>query len=139
MSQACNDFTHRLISMFWFAGTWRTWVVMHRLIPSEHRWCDIDKAKWVTHVESFVLHFKLPSLNTCVVFFVFVEAEKVIGWARNHYLATCPEPLVKGGRLSLPRERYIHDCGFILWICNFFFVLSYCLFFCQALRFQLRG
>ncbi|CAH8385915.1 unnamed protein product [Eruca vesicaria subsp. sativa] len=32
------------------------------------------------------------------------KAEKVIGWARNHYLATCPEPLVKGGRLSLPRE-----------------------------------
>lgn len=41
-----------------------------------------------------------------LVAFVFTEAEKVIGWARNHYLASSPDPLVKGGRLSLPRERY---------------------------------
>jgi SpoVK/Ycf46/Vps4 family AAA+-type ATPase len=39
-----------------------------------------------------------------LVAFVFAEAEKAIGWAKNHYLASCPVPLVKGGRLSLPRE-----------------------------------
>lgn len=33
------------------------------------------------------------------------KAEKVIGWARNHYLSTCfTSPLIKGENLSLPRE-----------------------------------
>ncbi|KAF8068135.1 hypothetical protein N665_1150s0009 [Sinapis alba] len=46
----------------------------------------------------------LFQVNTDGVIFTKQKAEKVIGWARNHYLASCPEPLVKGGRLSLPRE-----------------------------------
>ncbi|CAN7029257.1 hypothetical protein BRARA_H00258 [Brassica rapa] len=46
----------------------------------------------------------LFQVNTDGVILTKQKAEKVIGWARNHYLATCPEPLVKGGRLSLPRE-----------------------------------
>uniref|UniRef100_A0A803LRX4 AAA+ ATPase domain-containing protein n=1 Tax=Chenopodium quinoa TaxID=63459 RepID=A0A803LRX4_CHEQI len=32
------------------------------------------------------------------------EAEKVVGWAKNHYLASCLIPSVKGERLTLPRE-----------------------------------
>jgi len=33
------------------------------------------------------------------------KAEKVIGWARNHYLSTCfTPPSIKGENLSLPRE-----------------------------------
>ncbi|KAJ0234551.1 p-loop containing nucleoside triphosphate hydrolases superfamily protein [Hirschfeldia incana] len=46
----------------------------------------------------------LFQVNTDGVILTKQKAEKVIGWARNHYLASCPEPLVKGGRLSLPRE-----------------------------------
>lgn len=33
-------------------------------------------------------------------------AEKVVGWAKNHYLSSCSFPSVKGQRLHLPRERY---------------------------------
>ncbi|KAI4375254.1 hypothetical protein MLD38_013146 [Melastoma candidum] len=32
------------------------------------------------------------------------KAEKVIGWAKNHYLASCVLPSIKGDRLCLPRE-----------------------------------
>ncbi|KAJ6681806.1 P-LOOP CONTAINING NUCLEOSIDE TRIPHOSPHATE HYDROLASES SUPERFAMILY PROTEIN [Salix koriyanagi] len=32
------------------------------------------------------------------------EAEKVIGWAKNHYLSSSLLPCIKGDRLSLPRE-----------------------------------
>ncbi|KAI3978444.1 hypothetical protein MKX01_015619 [Papaver californicum] len=32
------------------------------------------------------------------------KAEKVIGWARNHYLSTCDCPCVEGARLNLPLE-----------------------------------
>ncbi|CAH9088234.1 unnamed protein product [Cuscuta europaea] len=32
------------------------------------------------------------------------KAEKVVGWAKNHYLSSCIEPSIKGDRLYLPRE-----------------------------------
>ncbi|KAL2938954.1 Protein MSP1 [Bienertia sinuspersici] len=32
------------------------------------------------------------------------KAEKVVGWAKNHYLASCLLPSIKGERLNLPRE-----------------------------------
>ncbi|KNA10905.1 hypothetical protein SOVF_140000 isoform A [Spinacia oleracea] len=32
------------------------------------------------------------------------KAEKVVGWAKNHYLASCLIPSVKGERLTIPRE-----------------------------------
>ncbi|KAJ6352898.1 hypothetical protein OIU76_002005 [Salix suchowensis] len=32
------------------------------------------------------------------------QAEKVIGWAKNHYLSSSLLPCIKGDRLSLPRE-----------------------------------
>ncbi|KAI4339614.1 hypothetical protein MLD38_024532 [Melastoma candidum] len=32
------------------------------------------------------------------------KAEKVVGWAKNHYLASCAIPSVKGDRLYLPLE-----------------------------------
>lgn len=40
-----------------------------------------------------------------LVYFVFAGAEKVIGWAKNHYLSSCPSLSIKEGRLILPRER----------------------------------
>lgn len=36
---------------------------------------------------------------------LFSEAEKVVGWAKNHYLSSCLLPSVKGERMCLPRER----------------------------------
>lgn len=38
----------------------------------------------------------------------FAEAEKIVGWAKNHYLSSCMLPSIKAERLSIPRERYIH-------------------------------
>ncbi|KAK4743027.1 hypothetical protein SAY87_001028 [Trapa incisa] len=32
------------------------------------------------------------------------KAEKIVGWARNHYLSSCALPSIKGDRLCLPRE-----------------------------------
>ncbi|XP_043717367.1 uncharacterized protein LOC122665308 isoform X2 [Telopea speciosissima] len=32
------------------------------------------------------------------------KAEKVVGWARNHYLSTCLLPSIKGEKLNVPRE-----------------------------------
>ncbi|XP_073041747.1 uncharacterized protein, partial [Primulina eburnea] len=32
------------------------------------------------------------------------EAEKVVGWAKNHYLSSCLHPSVKGDQLHVPRE-----------------------------------
>ncbi|PRQ41412.1 putative adenosinetriphosphatase [Rosa chinensis] len=32
------------------------------------------------------------------------KAEKVVGWAKSHYLSSCLVPSVKGDRLQLPRE-----------------------------------
>lgn len=32
------------------------------------------------------------------------NAEKVVGWAKNHYLSSCLLPSIKGDRLQLPRE-----------------------------------
>lgn len=32
------------------------------------------------------------------------KAEKVVGWAKNHYLASCLLPSIKGERLNLPRD-----------------------------------
>ncbi|KAG7600046.1 AAA+ ATPase domain [Arabidopsis suecica] len=46
----------------------------------------------------------LYQVNADGVILTKQKAEKAIGWAKNHYLASCPDPLVKGGRLSLPRE-----------------------------------
>ncbi|KAL6600433.1 hypothetical protein ACP70R_045233 [Stipagrostis hirtigluma subsp. patula] len=35
-----------------------------------------------------------------------VYAEKVVGWAKIHCLSSIVLPNLKGGRLSIPRERY---------------------------------
>lgn len=32
------------------------------------------------------------------------KAEQTVGWAKNHYLASCSLPSIKGERLNLPRE-----------------------------------
>lgn len=37
---------------------------------------------------------------------LFSEAEKLVGWAKNHYLSSCLLPSIKGERLCIPRERY---------------------------------
>ncbi|GMH11924.1 hypothetical protein Nepgr_013765 [Nepenthes gracilis] len=34
------------------------------------------------------------------------KAEKVVGWARNHYLASCLLPAIKAERLNVPRESF---------------------------------
>ncbi|KAG9451211.1 hypothetical protein H6P81_011176 [Aristolochia fimbriata] len=47
---------------------------------------------------------ELMHLSTEGVILSKQKAEKVVSWARNHYLATCAIPCVKGERLLLPRE-----------------------------------
>ncbi|PHT54785.1 hypothetical protein CQW23_03271 [Capsicum baccatum] len=46
----------------------------------------------------------LLHVNTADVILTKQKAEKVIGWAKNHYLYTCLHPSIKGDRLYLPRE-----------------------------------
>ncbi|KAK8521143.1 hypothetical protein V6N12_005054 [Hibiscus sabdariffa] len=42
--------------------------------------------------------------NTDGVILTTHKAEKVVGWAKNHYLSSCTSPSIKGERLCLPRE-----------------------------------
>lgn len=42
--------------------------------------------------------------NTDGVILTKRKAEKVVGWAKNHYLSSCALPSIKGERLCLPRE-----------------------------------
>ncbi|KAK7312227.1 hypothetical protein VNO77_35941 [Canavalia gladiata] len=46
----------------------------------------------------------LLHVNTDGIILTKQKAEKVIGWAKNHYLSSCLLPSVKGERLCLPRE-----------------------------------
>lgn len=46
----------------------------------------------------------LLHVNTDGVILTKQKAEKIVGWARNHYLASCLLPLLKGERLYLPLE-----------------------------------
>ncbi|CAD5323565.1 unnamed protein product [Arabidopsis thaliana] len=54
--------------------------------------------------ENELLCTDLYQVNTDGVILTKQRAEKVIGWARNHYLSSCPSPSIKEGRLILPRE-----------------------------------
>lgn len=46
----------------------------------------------------------LLHVNTDDVILTTKKAEKVVGWAKNHYLSSCVLPTIKGDKLSLPRE-----------------------------------
>nr|GMD34202.1 Spastin like [Ipomoea batatas] len=46
----------------------------------------------------------LLHVNSDGVILTKQKAEKVVGWAKNHYLSSCVEPSIKGDRLHLPRE-----------------------------------
>ncbi|XP_044493531.1 uncharacterized protein LOC123216929 isoform X2 [Mangifera indica] len=46
----------------------------------------------------------LLHVNTDSVILTKQKAEKVVGWAKNHYLSSCELPSIKGERLYLPRE-----------------------------------
>ncbi|KAJ6774847.1 AAA ATPASE putative-RELATED [Salix purpurea] len=46
----------------------------------------------------------LLHVNTDGLILTKRKAEKVIGWAKNHYLSSCLLPCIKGDRLSLPLE-----------------------------------
>ncbi|KAJ7954529.1 ATPase family AAA domain-containing protein 1 [Quillaja saponaria] len=47
---------------------------------------------------------ELLQINTDGVILTKQKAEKVVGWAKNHYLSTCTLPSIKGERLCVPRE-----------------------------------
>ncbi|KAJ4822817.1 hypothetical protein Tsubulata_015819 [Turnera subulata] len=47
---------------------------------------------------------ELLHVNTEGVLLTKQKAEKVVGWAKNHYLSFCLSPHVKGERLFVPRE-----------------------------------
>ncbi|CAN6919415.1 unnamed protein product [Brassica oleracea] len=54
--------------------------------------------------ENELLCTDLYQVNTDDVILTKQRAEKVVGWARNHYLSSCSKPLIKEDRLILPRE-----------------------------------
>lgn len=47
----------------------------------------------------------LNAIFNLISLYLNAEAERVVGWARNHYLSSCVLPSVKGDRLMVPRER----------------------------------
>ncbi|XP_020696627.1 uncharacterized protein LOC110109771 [Dendrobium catenatum] len=47
---------------------------------------------------------ELLHLKTDCIFLTKQKAEKVVGWARNHYLSSISVPSVSNGRLLIPRE-----------------------------------
>lgn len=49
-------------------------------------------------------------LHAFVILYVDAGAEKVIGWARSHYLSSAINPSIKGDKLVIPRERYFLSC-----------------------------
>lgn len=54
--------------------------------------------------EHGLLCMDLLYVNTDGVILTKRKAEKVVGWAKNHYLSSCLHPSVKGDRLHVPRE-----------------------------------
>uniref|UniRef100_A0A7N0U1E1 AAA+ ATPase domain-containing protein n=1 Tax=Kalanchoe fedtschenkoi TaxID=63787 RepID=A0A7N0U1E1_KALFE len=54
--------------------------------------------------ENELMCMDLLHVNTDGVILTKQKAEKVVGWAKNHYLATCLLPNIKGDRLYIPRE-----------------------------------
>ncbi|XP_065868956.1 uncharacterized protein [Euphorbia lathyris] len=46
----------------------------------------------------------LLQVNSDGVVLTKQKAEKVVGWAKNHYLSLCQHPSIKGERLILPRK-----------------------------------
>ncbi|XAR53219.1 Adenosinetriphosphatase [Bertholletia excelsa] len=54
--------------------------------------------------EHNLLCLDLFNVNTDGVILTKSSAEKVVGWAKNHYLSSCFLPETKGERLCLPRE-----------------------------------
>ncbi|CAH8385196.1 unnamed protein product [Eruca vesicaria subsp. sativa] len=54
--------------------------------------------------ENELLCTDLYQVNTDDVILTKQRAEKVVGWARNHYLSSCLKPSIKDDRLILPRE-----------------------------------
>ncbi|MBA0863199.1 hypothetical protein Goshw_018059, partial [Gossypium schwendimanii] len=53
----------------------------------------------------------LLQTNTDGVILTKRKAEKIVGWAKNHYLSSCTLPSIKGERLCLPRESYEIERG----------------------------
>ncbi|XP_073139923.1 uncharacterized protein [Henckelia pumila] len=56
--------------------------------------------------EHGLLCMDLLYVNTDGVILTKRKAEKVVGWAKNHYLSSCLHPSVKGDRLHVPRESF---------------------------------
>lgn len=54
--------------------------------------------------ENGLLCVDLLHVNADGVILTKSKAEKVVGWAKNHYLSSCLLPLIKGEKLYLPRE-----------------------------------
>lgn len=54
--------------------------------------------------ENGLLCVDLLHVNADGVILTKSKAEKVVGWAKNHYLSSCLLPLIKGEKLCLPRE-----------------------------------
>ncbi|KAG6383273.1 hypothetical protein SASPL_156979 [Salvia splendens] len=65
---------------------------------------QIEEDKRIVLEEHDLSCMDLLHLKTDGVVLSKQKAEKVVGWARSHYLSSCPLPSVKGDRLQIPRE-----------------------------------
>lgn len=79
-----------------------------------HKQIDDDRKIVITRSNLSELHkvleendlscMELLSVKIDDVILTKQKAEKVVGWARNHYLSKCILPSIKGERLTVPRE-----------------------------------
>ncbi|XP_050275881.1 uncharacterized protein LOC126717928 isoform X1 [Quercus robur] len=84
------------------------------LLRTFHKQVEEDRRIVITRSNLNELHkvleehelscMELLHVNTDGVILTKKKAEKVVGWAKNHYLSSCNLPLIKGERLYLPRE-----------------------------------
>lgn len=59
----------------------------------------------ISYVFIYCFSLYLDERSSSDILFI-ADAEKVVGWAKNHYLSSCLLPNIKGDRLQLPRERF---------------------------------
>jgi hypothetical protein len=51
----------------------------------------------------FLVEADVDAYSASLLF--IAEVEKVVGWARNHYLSSTVSPSIKGDKLIIPQER----------------------------------
>lgn len=78
----------------------------------QYQYFDVRNVLYIAEFSNKIFNDHVLIVNS--IMFIFPEAEKVVGWAKNHYLSSCLLPSIKGERLHLPRKRYMFRLSYIV-------------------------